>query len=121
MELLKSKTYVAPLVDETDDLLKELNLVYYGSEAAIEMGFEDVCEFHDSVKRAMELCFQAEIPLEGNFKRIYKCSIEGIEYDWKLSVLAYKLVCLNGSIYNPKVARLQIELLKNQSVNKNNS
>lgn len=117
MELVTTKTYVTSIVEEFSKRLKELNLICYASEAAREMGFEDVAEFHEAVKRAMELCLHAGIPLEGNFRRVYKCSYDGIEYDWKLSVLAYRLVCLNGGSSNPNVARMQIELIKNQSLN----
>ena len=81
------------------------------------MEFENISEFHQAVKRSMELCLQAGISLDGNFRQIYKCSYEGIEYDWKLSILAYKLVCLNGASSNAKVARMQIELLKVQHLN----
>ncbi len=112
-----TSTYVTSIIEEFEKQLKELNIIYYASEAAKKMEFDDVIEFHEAVRRAMELCLHAGIPLEGNFRRIYKCSCDGIEYDWKLSVLAYQLVCLNGGSSNPNVARMQVELLKNQSLN----
>ena len=117
MELVTTKTYMTSVVEEFLQKVKELNLICYASEAAKEMEFESAAEFHEAVKRAMELCIHAGIPLEGNFRQIYKCSYDGIVYDWKLSVLAYQMVCLNGGSSNPNVARLQVELLKNQSLN----
>lgn len=117
MELVITNNNPIQAVEDFARQAKELNLVYYASEAADSMKFEDITEFHEAVKRAMELCLHASIPLEGNFRRIYKCSYDGIVYDWKLSVLAYHLVCLNGGSSNPNVARMQIELLKNQSLN----
>ncbi len=107
--------YLSNQEDFLREQVREHNLVFFASEAAAKMDFEDIEEFHEAVKRAMELCLHAGIPLDMNFKRVYKCSYKGIIYDWKLSVLAFQMVCLNGSAANPNVARKQIELLKNQA------
>ena len=109
-----TQTYQSPVITDFMEQMKELNLVHYASDAADEMEFEDLSEFHDSVKRSMSICLHAGIPIEGNFKRIYKSSNNGIVYDWKLSLLAYRLICLNGGSSNPNVARMQIELIKLQ-------
>jgi hypothetical protein len=108
--------YLDPNEEHFLEYVRELNLVYYASEAAAKMEFSDLEEFHEAVKRAMELCIHAGISLDKHFKRVYKCSFNGILYDWKLSVLGFKLVCLNGSSANPKVAQMQIELLKSQAL-----
>jgi hypothetical protein len=101
-----------------NELVRELNLVYYASEAAERMEFGDVDELHDAVKRAMEICTHAGLPLEANFKRIYKCSYHGITYDWKVSVLAFHLICLNGDPGNENTAHMQVDLLRNQALNR---
>jgi hypothetical protein len=72
---------------------------------------------HNSVKYAMEICLSAGIPIKGNFQRVYKSFDDGLTYDWKLSLLAYKLVCLNGKSSNSNVARLTIKLIKDQHLN----
>lgn len=115
MELTTTHTYISPGAQEFLDKLKELNLVRYASEAAAEMGFTSDEELNDSIKRTIELCINAGIPVDGNFQRIYMCSDQGIAYDWKLSLLAYGLVCINGWPSNPRVAQMQIGLLKNIS------
>lgn len=117
MELVITKTYITPVIEDFIENIKELNLIYYASDAATKMEFENEKEFHEAIKRAMDLCSNAGIPLEGNFKRIYKCAYDGIRYDWKLSVLGYKLVCMNGGSSNPNVAHMQLQLLKNQAFN----
>lgn len=80
------------------------------------MEFDSQEELYESVKRAMELCMSAGIPVKGNFQRIYKSSADGIVYDWKLSTLAYKLVCVSGKPSNPSVARLTVQILKNEHI-----
>lgn len=114
---LAAKGYNMSSIEDFGKVVNELNLVYYASEAARYMQFVDNAEYTQAVKRAMELCNQVNISIDGNFKKIYKCSYEGIENDWKLSVLAYRLVCLNGGSTNPNVATMQIQLLKNQALN----
>lgn len=117
MQLTVIQTHTSPVVDEFVEKMTTLNLTAYASEAAIEMEFDSLEELHESVKRAMELCMSAEIPVKGNFQRIYKSSADGIVYDWKLSPLAYRLVCLSGNPSNPIVARFIIQLLKNEHLN----
>lgn len=112
MKTALTRTYVCPEVEDFMKQLKELNLVTYASEAAKEMDFGSNDELVNAVKRSMWICENSGIPVEGNFKPIYKCSAEGIEFDWKLSGLAYTLVCINGNSISPKVASKQMELLK---------
>ena len=97
---------------EAAELIAEHNLVYYASVAGNEMGFETFDELQEAVKRAMELCLSIGLPINRNFKRIFRSTSLGILFDWKLSVLAYHLVQLNGGTSNPQVARLQVDLLK---------
>jgi uncharacterized protein YqgV (UPF0045/DUF77 family) len=117
MQLTLVQTQTSPVIDEFVEKIAELNLLYYASEAASEMEFNSLEELHDSVKRAMEFCLSAGIPIKGNFQRIYKCFDDGISYDWKLSQLGYKLVCLNGNPSNPVVARSIIKLIKDEHLN----
>lgn len=97
---------------EVAELRAEQNLVYYASEAADTMGFETIDELQEAVKRAMDLCISMGLPIKGNFKRIFKSTVIGLVFDWKLSVLAYHLVQLNGGASNPQVAKMQFDLLK---------
>lgn len=88
------------------------NLLYYATEASCEMEFETEEELLNAVHRAMELCISVGLPVNEHFKPIYKSCPDGIHFDWKLSVLAYQLVKLNGEPSNHHVAELQIQLLK---------
>ena len=112
-ELLIIKPDVDPVINDLRNRLIELNLNHYASEAAEEMEFKNSSEFNEAVKRAMEICINCGVPVDENFRLIFKCSYETVELDYKLSDLAYSLVQLNGSSVNPRVAHMQIELLQN--------
>jgi hypothetical protein len=112
MELALTQTSQSLVVENFLEQLRELNLVRYASDAADDMEFEGIEEFNEAVKRAIELCIHAGIPVNQHFKRVYKTSVNSIVYDWRISELGYRLICLNGSTSNPKVARMQMEVLK---------
>jgi hypothetical protein len=112
MELVITRTQTTPVIEEFMKSMTELNLIHYASEASKEMEFENDEEFYEAVKRAMTICSSAGIPLEGNFKLIFKCSSKNISYDWKLSLLACQLVCINDKTSNSNVAYKQIRLLR---------
>lgn len=111
MKIVHMNTIMSPVVEDFLDQLRELNLVKYATEAAREMDFSSAEELESAIKRAMEICIQTGSKVEGNFKRIYLCSDGGITYDWKLSLLAYRLVCLNGFPTNDNVARMHVGLV----------
>lgn len=119
METMLIREYQDSDVGDFVKRVKELGLTRYASEAVNEMKFEDITEFYEAVRRAMKLCVQAGFTMEENFIQIYKCSVDGIIYDWKISPLAYHLVCMNGKTSNPNVARLQIQLINKQFLNTN--
>ena len=117
MQIAIIQTQTSPLVDEFAEKLEMLNLIHYASEAVDEMEFDSFEELHESVKRAMGIFITAKIPIKGNFQRVYKSYAEGITYDWKLSELAYKLVCISGSPANANVARSIIQLIIEEHIN----
>jgi len=116
MELLLAQTNQNSSIDNFLDQMKELNLIYYASDLEKQIDFGDNTELNDAVMRSMKLCKEANIPVDFNFKRIYKCSSDGIIHDWKLSILGYQLVCINGKAYNADIVQMQIDFLKNRSL-----
>jgi hypothetical protein len=117
MQLSIIQTLNNPGADEFVERITMHNLRYYASDAADVMDFESNEEMYDALKRAMELCLFAGIPIKGNFQSVYKSSAEGIIYDCKLSTLAYRLMCLSGKSSNPNVAQLTIQILNNKHLN----
>lgn len=115
MQIIPLVTTVSPFFIELQDRLRELNMVYYASEAAKSMEFDNDLELDIAVSRAIEICVNASASPENHFKRIYLCSDAGIVADWKLSTFGYHLVCLNGNPANARVAHMQVQLIKSMS------
>ncbi|CAN5266560.1 hypothetical protein BH09BAC5_BH09BAC5_25520 [soil metagenome] len=111
MSFALTRSYSESVQSGLLDFLNDLNLTCFASEAAHEMEFESMEEFHYAIKRAIEICVYSGISVEANFRQVYICTDTGISYDWKLSLLGYRLVCLNGYCYNKNVAKLQMELI----------
>ena len=117
MQLAILQTHISPFIEEFEEKFAQMNLLFYASEAGVEMEFDSIEELNEAVKSAMELFLSAAMPIKGNFLRIYKSTGDGIAHDWRLSPLAYKLVCMCGSTSNPNVARTIIQLIKNEHLN----
>ena len=111
MELVTASPQSIPIFELLLELERQQKLIYYASDAAIQMEFETEEEFLTSVNRSLEICIHAGFDPDDNFKKFYKCSADGISFDWKLSSLAYQLICLNGSCSNLMVAKMQIDLI----------
>jgi hypothetical protein len=89
MKLVTTKNHINSAILEFAEKAKELNLLYSASATAKEMKIKNVDEFQRAVSSAMNHCSKAGIPMEGNFKRIFISTRNGIVHDWKLSPVAY--------------------------------
>ncbi len=94
------------------DAAIDSNMRHYASEIIelIEMGKEE--ELRGAMKRAQEACNAMGIPLENHFKKVYRENERGVVCDYKLSPLAFGLICINASPQNKNIARIQIEMVK---------
>jgi hypothetical protein len=99
---------------EPEEENDESVLVGYASDAAQEMNFKDPYMLEDAITRAGNVCVASGKPVRKHFKRIYRCTSDGVYCDWKLSQFAYTLVCLNGDSLSPRVAEMQLRLLQLQ-------
>lgn len=92
--------------------VQDQKLTYTASELQDMLGYRQLKQLDEAVRRAMAVCRAQHLPLEEHFKPVY-CSMEhDLQRDWRLSPLAYALVLLNADPAHPEVARLQLRLLK---------
>ena len=94
------------------DAAIDSNMRHYASEIIelIEMGKEE--ELHGAMLRAREACQVMGIPLENHFKKVYREADSSVICDYKLSPLAFGLICINASPANKNIARIQVEMVK---------
>lgn len=84
-------------------------LTYYASDIMGRMGENILAAgFTDTLFRTFKVCSALEIPINDNFKKIYRYDGQQMITDWKLSPLACYLLMLNGNPQNPSVAKVQL-------------
>lgn len=83
-------------------------LAYYASEIAERMGEVSTNDFSDTLFRTFKICSALDIPIDENFKKIYRYDGQQMVMDWQLSSLACYLLMLNGNPMNPSVAKVQL-------------
>ena len=84
-------------------------LIYYASDIMERMGADiSASDFADTLFRTFKVCSALDIPINDNFKKIYRYDGEKMITDWQLSPLACYLLMLNGNPMNPSVAKVQL-------------
>lgn len=94
------------------DSLADRNLTCYASELLEQHGCNNLQELSHAVKRATEVCNCMHMPLQENFKVVYRSRNGEVVQDWRLSPVAYLLTALNSDSRNSFVASLQVEMVK---------
>jgi hypothetical protein len=94
------------------DSLADRNLTCYASDLLEQQGCHNLQELSDAVKRATEVCNCMHVPLQENFKVVYRSRNGEVVQDWRLSRMAYLLTALNADSRNAFVAQLQVEMVK---------
>ncbi|WP_461489656.1 hypothetical protein [Pontibacter sp. HJ8] len=94
------------------DSLADRNLTCYASELLEQHGCNNLQELSLAVKRATEVCNCLHMPLQENFKVVYRSRNGEVVQDWRLSPVAYLLTALNSDSRNALVANLQVEMVK---------
>lgn len=94
------------------DSLADRNLTCYASDLLEQQGCSNLQELGEAVKRATEVCNCMHVPLQENFKVVFRSRNGEVVQDWRLSRMAYLLTALNADSRNAFVAQLQLEMVK---------
>lgn len=106
----QTRTY-SPL-NEFLDSLAEQQLTYYASDLLEKRCCDSFEELGQAVRRATEVCHTMHLPLQENFKVVYRSQNGEVMQDWRLSPMAYLLMVINSDSHNDVVARMQVEMVK---------
>ncbi|MFC1558219.1 hypothetical protein ACFL40_02570 [candidate division KSB1 bacterium] len=87
-------------------------LKYYINDLLDDLGYKDITEVSEPVKRAMNICKTLNIPITEHFKPVYRCKGHSTIKDLKISSIAYYLISINGDPSNPGVALAQIKIVQ---------
>ncbi|SIT80650.1 hypothetical protein [Pontibacter indicus] len=98
-------------IDSFVDSLTDSNLTCYASDLLEQQGCQSLKELSEAVKRATEVCNCMHVPLQENFKVVFRSVNGEVVQDWRLSRMAYLLTALNADSRNAFVAQLQLEMV----------
>ena len=99
-------------LDDFIDSLADRQLTCYASDLLEQRGCENMGELGQAVKRATEVCHSMHLPLQENFKVVFRSVNGNVVQDWRLSPMAYLLMVLNADPHNEMVARTQVEMVR---------
>lgn len=98
-------------MDRFLDQLQDLELKF-AAGSLLRWGFEDRHQIERAVEKAIRVCELAHISVNAHFRPVYISYKEEIMADWKLSLLAVRLILINSELPEEILARLQVEFLK---------
>jgi hypothetical protein len=98
---------------EIEEAINDSRLLFHATSLE-SIGFDSLYEINDAVQRAITICCDNGVAVNEHFKPIYISDNDThtLRKDWKLSKLAYTLAILYGAPGDPRVQRLQFEILK---------
>ena len=106
----QTRTYT-PLENFLDSLADQ-ELTCYASDLLQQRGCGSMDELSLAVRRATEVCTSMQLPLNENFKPVYRSRAGEVVQDWRLSPMAYLLTVLNADSKSDLVARTQLEMVR---------
>ena len=99
-------------IDDFMNSLSERNLSIYATDLLECRGCSSMAELSEAVRKATEVCTCMHLPLQENFKVVFRSRNGEVMQDWRLSPMAYMLLAINSDTSNQVVAKLQVELIK---------
>jgi len=118
--MLKLYDYLEEMIEEHNNLqwFLDSKLHYFASEIMSTLDIEDNEEMSASINRAFQACKILHIPINRNFRKIFRYDGNNLMVDWKLSPFACYLIIINCSPEHENVAKAQLFFAMNQSDHK---
>ncbi len=112
MLMTTDQTRVHSRIDDFVESLTDRNLTFYASDLMKLEGCQSMDELQDALKRTTEVCTCMHLPLQENFKAVFRSAGSEVVQDWRLSPLAYMLLVINSDSSKDVVAKVQVELVR---------
>jgi hypothetical protein len=114
--MLKLFDYLEAIMEERNSRqwYYESRLDYFASEIMEMLEVKDPEDSVFSLSRAIQACQTLDIPVNNNFKKVYRFDGINLVADWKVSPLACYLLIVNCNPVNEQVAKAQLFFAMNQ-------
>lgn len=87
---------------------------HFASEIKEMLEIDDLGEFEQALQRTFQSIQSLQLPLERNFKKVFRYNGQQLVQDWKVSPLASYLIIINCNPAHATVARAQLYFLMTQ-------
>lgn len=115
--MLKIYDYLEAVMEEHNNRqwFFETRLNFFASEIMETLDIEDANEMATALGRALQVCGSLHIPVNNNFKKVFRFNGRHLLTDWKISSLACYLIIINCDPANEQVAKAQLFFAMNQA------
>jgi len=86
--------------------------LYYGSDLAHVLGYEDDPTFEEVIHSTIRACSALQVTVRHHFQLLYRQGDNGLYADWRLSRLACTLIVMHADLSHPEVTDAQLQILK---------
>lgn len=107
--MLKLYDYLdAVLQSSKMDPFLENDQLFFANDVFDLLGISEETQKKSSIRRALQNCVTLSIPLNRNFKHVYRFANSGLIADWQVSALGCYLIIINCDPRYEQVAKAQL-------------
>lgn len=107
--MLKLYDYLDTILQSNKlDPLFENDQLFFANDVFELLSISDETQQKSSMRRALQSCITLSIPLNRNFKHIYRVANSGLISDWQMSALGCYLTIINCDPRYEQVAKAQL-------------
>jgi prophage antirepressor-like protein len=107
--MLKLYDYLDAILQSSKlDPFFENEQLFFASDVFDLLGISDEGQKKFSIRRAFQSCVTLSLPLNRNFKHIYRFGNSGLISDWQVSALGCYLIIINCDPKYEQVAKAQL-------------
>ncbi|MBF0431357.1 MAG: hypothetical protein HQK83_08770 [Fibrobacteria bacterium] len=99
-------------LDEFEDAKAALACRFYAADLMRFLEYDDKGQFYTVVQKALTSCTLTQMPVCQHFRPIYISGTHGIYIDYRLSIMACRLIIMNADSNRHAVAKAQALLAR---------
>lgn len=91
-----------------EDSFFKSDQLFFANDIFDLLDIKDETQQKSAITRAFQSCVSSSVPLNSNFRPVYRFGDNGLIADWQLSALACYLIIINCDPHYKQVAKAQL-------------